>query len=179
MKLNKIVRKIDWFFYGLLILMQLVGILVFSQLINRKTTKLTDKKHQLLALEKKDQSLITLQQDYQFLEKDFDVLNTVLPDKEKLIDFIGEIEKEATSSGIIAEISLSDQSVKEESDQIKSIQFSLEFEATYFKMNQFIKKLEEMPQIITVEKITIHSPQGIDTKNNIVLQLKCYIDPSF
>jgi len=179
MKTNKIFKEFDLIFYGLLIFLMLIGLFLLAKTIEKKTDRLVENKHQLLAIEKKDQNSIRLQQDYYFIEKDLDVLNTALPNKEKLIDLIEQVEKEASESGIKAEISFSEQSVKKEAKGIKSIQFDLEFKATYFKMVRLIKALEEMPQIIKVEKIIIHSPQGIEGENNIILKLKCYIDPNF
>jgi Tfp pilus assembly protein PilO len=179
MKLNKIIKQFDWFFYGLLIILQVAGLFFAARAIDKKTDELVEKKHQLLALEKKEQNLITLQQDYYFLEKDIDVLDTVLPNKKRLIDFVDSLEKEASSSGIEAQVSFSDQSIRHEAGGVKSIGFEINFLSTYFKLMQFLKKIEEMPQIVRVEKIIIQSPQGIEAENNIVLQLKCYIDPNF
>ena len=62
---------------------------------------------------------------------------------------------------------------------MKSISFTLDLKGTYYKTLEFIKKIEKMPRMVQVEKITIQSPDGIETENNVILTMKCYIDPEF
>ena len=140
---------------------------------------LVDKRHKLMALEQKDEGLAQLQKDYQELKQDLEIIDQALPDREKVIDFITRLESEASASGLLAKISFGKETITAEAGGIKSVHFSLSFQGTYYQMLELVKKIEKMPQIISIDKITIQSAKGIDGKNNIVLVMRCYIDPKF
>lgn len=174
MKLQK-----DWMILFLFILFQLGSLFYLSKLITAKTDLLVEAKHKLKAYERKDESLAQLQQDYDKVEEGMDVLNQALPDRAKIVDLIDQIESEASSSGIAAKISFGQQSIQSENGGVKSLVFNVSIKGTYYKIVEFIKDLEKMPQVITVEKMNIQSPVGIEGENSVTLILRCYIDPNF
>jgi len=169
----------DWIILFIFILLQLGCLFYLSKLIIAKTDLLLEAKHKLKAYERKDESLAQLQQDYGRLEKDIEVLNQALPDKSKIVGLINQIESEASSSGVMAKISFGQQSIQSETGGVKSLVFNVTLKGSYYQVISFIKSLEKMPQVITVEKMNIQSPAGIEGENNVTLILKCYIDPDF
>jgi len=161
-----------------LIFVQLIVLLILSHLIKAETVEVVEEKNKLTAYEQKNQNLVQLSQDYEYLTNDLGFLEEVLPDKEGIIDFLDELDKEASSAGILAKLSFSPQSVKVESG-VKSVNFNLNFKSSYHKMVELIKKIEKMPQVVVVEIITIQSPNGLEGESNVNLNLKCFLDPDF
>jgi len=160
-----------------IIFLAVIGFLVF--MIQKQTSILVDKKHKLMALEKKDQSLAKLQKDFQTSVEDIEIINKALPDKKKIVDFIDDLEKEASRSGLKAEIKFASQAVVSEKKGIKSVNFDLKFKGTYNQMLEFIEKIEKKPQIVAVEKLNVLSGTGIQGENTVILTARCYVDPEF
>jgi len=172
-------KKNGWIVFIAFMVIQLISLFVLAKAIEKKTILLVEEKHKLKALEQKGTSLIQLQEDYQLLGEDIEIIDQALPNKEKIVDFINEMEKQASASGILAEISFGGDSITAESGGLKSACFSLNLKGTYFEIMEFVKKVEKMPQVISIDKITIQSPQGIENENNAILMMRCYIDPNF
>jgi Tfp pilus assembly protein PilO len=162
-----------------IIAIQLIAIFVVGSLIKQKTTTLVSQRHKLMVLEQKDESLVQLQEDYQLLKQDLEIISQALPGREKVVDFVTQLEREASASGLLTKISFGKETILAEAGGIKSVQFSLSFQGTYYQMIELIKKIEKMPQVITIDKISIRSAKGIEGKNSIVLVMRCYIDPEF
>ena len=183
MKRNKIKIKENNSFvfigFAVFIAIQLVSLFILAELIVEKTNLLIGETHKLKAFEQRDISIDNLQKDYQVIKGDLEIIDLALPDKKGMISFINQLEKEASSSGISSKISFSSQSVKTEPKGLKNISFTLNLKGTYFKIVEFIKAIEKMPRMVQVEKIAIQSPNGIETENNVILTMKCYIDPEF
>ncbi|PIS09016.1 hypothetical protein COT75_04105 [Candidatus Beckwithbacteria bacterium CG10_big_fil_rev_8_21_14_0_10_34_10] len=176
--MKKNLKKFDWLILILIILVQ-IGLIVFlAKRIIMTNSLLRETNQRLISFEKRDESLLRLEEDYDLIKEDVGIISQILPGKEGVVGFINEIENEASQSGLVADISFGTKSVTSE-DSYKVIRFSLIFEATYYQMIDFVKKLEEMSQVIVIEKVTIQSPEGIEGKNMITLNLKAYIDPNF
>jgi len=179
---KKKIKKNNWHIlivFGVFILIQLIGIFVLAEIIVEKTNLLIGERHKLKSFEQRDMSIANLQKNYQIIEKDLEIIDLALPDKKGMINFINQLEKEASSSGVLAKIVFSNESIKTEPEGLKSISFTLNLKGTYYKTMEFVKKIEKMPRMIQVEKITIQSPDGIDVENNVILIMKCYIDSEF
>ena len=171
--------KLSLIILFLILICQLAGIVVLAKLIAVKANLLFEQKHKLIALQKRNESLNKLQKDYQRIKNDIGLLNLVLPNKKGIVGFLDTIESEASSSGIKATISFSNKSIGAESETIKYLKLSLKIKGTYNQIIEFIKKIENLPQIVVVEKINIQSPNGIEKENNAVINIKSYIDPKF
>ena len=165
--------------FAVFIAAQLLSLFILAKLIVEKTNLLISETHRLKAFEQRDVSIDNLQKDYQIIEGDLEIIDLALPDKKEMINVINQLEKEASSSGVSAKISFSSQSLKTEPEGLKSISFTLNLKGTYFEIVELIKRIEKMPRMTQVEEITIQSPNGIETENNVILTMKCYIDPDF
>lgn len=179
MKNKKMKKKIDWIILIIVIIVQLIALFILGKAIAAKTDLLVEEKHQLIALEERDASLAKLQTDFDLIKEDIGFIDEALPNKEKIIDFINQLEVHASSSGVLTKISFDSQSVVAESADVKSLRFTLNLQGTYFQMVEFIKKIEKMSQVVIVENISIQSPKGIEGQNNAILTMKCYIDSKF
>lgn len=176
------IKKNNWagfVLFAVFIVIQLAGLFVLGKIITKKVNSLIEQKHKLKAFEQKDTSLAKLQENFQLIKEDVEIIDRALPDKKEIVNFINQLEKEASASGILAKISFGAQSLKTESDGAKSISFSLNLKGTYFKTIEFIKRVEKMPQVVEIENIHIQSPDGIESQSNVVLTMKCYINPEF
>ncbi|MFC1711714.1 type 4a pilus biogenesis protein PilO [Patescibacteria group bacterium] len=172
-------NKFDWIILLGIIFLQVGALFVIGRLIVSNNDQLILEKHKLLALEDRDSYLMKLQSDYRLIEKDTVILNQILPGKKEIVDLLGEIESEASLSGVVAKINFADKSVMTESANIKFISFTISLKGNYFKIAEFIKKIEDLPQVIVVSKVSMQSPNGISSDINAILSLKCYIDPRF
>jgi len=161
------------------IIVQLAALFILGKAVAAKADLLVQQKHKLTAFEQKESSFVQLQEDYNFLKDDINIIDEALPNKEKIVDFLNQLEKEASASGVSAEIGFANQSINTEPSGIRSVAFNLSLKGTYFEMVRFIREIEKMPQVVSIERISIQSPEGIETKNNVILHLKCYIDPNF
>lgn len=161
------------------IILELLGMFFLSRLISGKTDLLVEEKHKLLAFENKGKSLIKLEDDYNLIGDDIEVIDLVLPDKEGLVDLINLLEQQASQAGVLAEVNFTNKSVVVESKTVKSVNFNLTVVGTYYEIIEFIKKVEKLPQVISVEKVSIQAPNGIEDKNNAILSIRCYINPKF
>jgi Tfp pilus assembly protein PilO len=176
-KINK--KYLDYIIISLIILFQLGAIFSLAKLIDEKTNSLLDQKHELLALEDKDKSLLKLHRDYTLIQDDLSLIEKILPNKKGVIDLINILEKEASQSGLQAKVNFSDKAIDTESEQIKSLNFSLNLKGSYSQILNFAKKIEDLPQVVVMQKLNILSPAGISGENNAILILRCYIDPKF
>ncbi|OGD53271.1 hypothetical protein A3J78_00895 [Candidatus Beckwithbacteria bacterium RBG_13_35_6] len=172
-------KKLNFIIIALIISCQLLVIFTFSQMITKNTDSLVEQKNKLWALQDKEKSLYKLQADYDLLKEDLQLLAVILPDKRGIIDFLSELEKEASASGLTIKINFNEKSVKKEADNLFSVSFSLNLNGTYFGIVNFIKKVERVPQFVIIEDVNIQSPEGLDKKNNAILKMKCYVDPMF
>lgn len=172
-------NKKDWLIFLILIFVQIGLLIVLGRLITQKTEVVVEARHQLKAFEQKDANLLQLQQDYDQVADELEVLNEVLPNREQTFIFISKLEKEASSSGLKAKIDFTSDSLAIENG-IKGVALNLEFEGTYFDMLALLKKIEEMPQVIRIDKVAIQSPIGLAQKQSrTVLSLTLFIDPNF
>lgn len=171
--------KINWLLLLAIIFVQLGVIFYLSRLISAKTDLLVEARHKLEAYERKNDNYLQLQQDYNKLGDKINLLNEIMPGKEKMIALIDQIETEASQSGIESKISFSRETIQTEKKGLKSVALSVNLKGSFFKILEFIKKLEKMPVLITIERITAKSPEGIEKENNLTLILKCYLDPDF
>jgi len=171
-------HKIDWFILALVITAQLAGLLILGRLISRQVETLVERKHQLIALEGKDRSLANLQENYNSFKEEIEIINRALPDKKGIVVFINQLEKEASTAGLLAKMNFRGQAVTSEAG-VKSINFNLTLEGSYFQVLAFIKKMEKMSQVVLIDKISLQSPQGIEGETRTVLTARCYIDPNF
>lgn len=172
-------NKNSWLIYLFIIFAQISLMLFLTKLIKTKTDILIESKHKLVALEQKDQSLAQLEEDFTFIGEEMSIIENALPDKEKLIDFLVQMEVVASSAGIPAQINFGSQTAQVEEGNQKFLGFTLNFQGTYFEMVNLIRKLEKLPQVINIEQIGFQSPGGIENKSSVILNLKCYIDPEF
>ena len=161
------------------IIFELIVLLVMAKLIEKKTKLLVEQKNKLLALEGRDESLVKLQKDFGLVEKYIGLINQTLPNKEGIIDLLGQIEKEASRAGIKAKINFTNNSAVKEAKNLKSVSFSLLLSGSYFQLVDFIKKIENLPQIIVIKRVSVQSPKGINNQTKAILTIKCYTDPKF
>lgn len=173
------INKKDYVVFVLILTIQLLAIFFISQGISSLANQLAQKKYQLTTFEQKEASLVKISEDYSSITEDMAIMNEALPDKQKIVGFINSLEKQASESGILTKITFGREAVVSESRDLKSLRFSLSFKGTYSKMIEFIQKIEKFPQVVVVEKINIQSPKGLDGENNIILDLKCYLDSKF
>lgn len=171
-------NKNDWLIFVIIIFIQLGGLFLLSRLIGKKTNDLVTAKHQLLAFEQKSSSLVQLQETYQTIGNEINLIDQALPNKEKMVDFISSLEREASSSGIQTKISFANEQVVSE-DNLKSVSFTLSLKGSFYKLVDYLERIEGLPQVILVDKVSIQSPAGIEGENNANLVLKIYLDPKF
>jgi Tfp pilus assembly protein PilO len=171
--------KKDWAILFFLISAELTAMVLLARKVTQQTDYLMDQKHKLVALELRGSSLVKLQTDYQSIEQDKPIIDKALPNKAELINLINQLESEASTSGTLVKINFTNQNITTESPLVKNVSFTVNFAGTYFEMVNFIKKVELMPQIIVIDRVSIQSPTGIDGKINAILTIKCFVDPKF
>jgi Tfp pilus assembly protein PilO len=171
-------HKTDWVIWSIFILMQLAGLFVLAKMIRAKTDLLVEEKRQLTTFEQKENSLIKLQANYLSLTE-IELIDKALPDKERIVTLVNQIEKEATSAGIEAKIVFGNRPINPEAEGGKSITLGLNLKGTYLAMVNFTKKLERMLQVLSIEEISLQSPHGLEGENNAHLVIKGYLDPNF
>jgi len=151
---------------GILILGCIIGIFIFNNKINAEVDRITGYKVDIATRAMVLQSVQALEGDYQKIKGDIDLLYSLLPTSDHLIDFSAALKDVAKKYGIDHGLGFTIENPAVGLEP-KSYGFTLVITGTSSNLIKYFSDVEKLSYFMRLEQIDIGEVSGEGTKNPV------------
>ena len=151
---------------GILILGCIIGIFIFNGKINAEVDNIIGYKFDIATRAMVLQSVQALEGDYQKIKNDIDLLYSLLPTSDHLIDFSAALKDVAKIYSIDQGLSFTIENLAVGSEP-KSYGFTLVIAGTSSNLIKYFTDVEKLKYFIRLEQIDVGQVSGEGTKNSV------------
>jgi len=168
MKLNSIVILVG------LILMQ-VALFVFGMnYISQYAEQVKVVHNELTAWKQKGDDLRRLQSSYLQNEDSIMIINQALPSNAEAISFFERLEQLAEQNGLDLTLQMGSMPAQDVPQKLEIFLLSLSVKGSYSEINNFVKTIENIDQLVVVRHVSINSPQDLSGEIIAKILVKTY-----
>ena len=150
-------------------------IFILKDKIESMAAQLQEKRNMLEILEKHDENFLDLKSTNKLVEKNFLIIETMLPDEKSIEKFVAALENIAAKTNNNQFLVFSSiENSKQVGEKINSLEFSVTLTGNSYSFIDYLEELKKMPYFIKIKNITIENGSGI-ANNNSQMNLKSEI----
>lgn len=163
---------------GALTPLLLGGIFLTSGKLKTLAGEVEQKRGQLVALSERETSFKELAADLAAFGKELPLIEKALPNEERVIDFLGEVQKVREESEVtLTAFSFESDQPKADSKGNNYIELRLGVEGPLINLKNFLEKLLNLPILLKIK--TIDASKMDEETSRLVLRAWLYVDPDF
>ena len=129
-----------------------------------------EQQSKLLTLKNQGQNTTALRGDYNTVKKEAEIINSSLPNKENIVDFVSSLETIALDYNFAAQLSFEKSLPQKDSKGLTFVPFKIQFTGSLDNLTNYLNLVEKLPYFVKISKITAQNLKGFAGTNQYFLE---------